>query len=106
MASNIIPTVVIMTGSTLIGYHSFDKKRIFAEWSKACMRILALIAIIMGVIEIAWNLSWFTLGDDAAHQLDGWRSFSRGLLLGLLVALSLSGQLIGMKKEVHHSPVI
>jgi hypothetical protein len=98
MTSNTITAIIIMAGCALLGYHSFDKKRIFAEWGKACMRILALVAIIMGAVEIAWDLSWFTLGDEANRRLDGWFSFSRGLLIGLLLALSLSRQLIGIKK--------
>jgi ABC-type enterobactin transport system permease subunit len=98
MTSNIITAAVIMTGCALLGYHSFDKTRIFENWGKFSLRILAIIAIIVGAVEIARDLSLFTLGDEATHRIDGWFSFSRGLLIGLLIPLSLSRQLIGTKK--------
>jgi hypothetical protein len=98
MTSNTITAAVIMTGSALLGYHSFDKTRIFENWGKVSLRLLAIIAIVMGAVEIAWDLSWFTIGDEGTRRLDGWFSFSRGLLIGLIIALSLSRQLIGTKK--------
>ena len=51
----------------------------------------------MGCIGAIWYSGWFELGAEAGARLVGVISTVRGFLLGLILSLIVSGQLIGTK---------
>jgi len=89
---------VIMAGSALLAFVPFDKTRVRTLWAKWIFGILALLGIVKGGVEVAWNLGWFVLSDDSGRRLHSCLSFASGLVVGFLFSLIFSGQLIGSKR--------
>jgi len=99
--NNIVINCVIIAGCAFLGFVPFfDKKRIRADWAKLVFGIIAVIGIAKGVVRIAWDLHCFTLGGEASHRLNGSLQMAGGVILGFLLALILSGQLSGTKRDL------
>lgn len=98
MNSNIIVDCVIIAGCAIWGFVPFDKKRIRVGWAKLAFGIIAITGIARGVVELAWDLGWFTLGSEAGRRLDDYLYMVSGVILGFLFSLILSGQLSGKKR--------
>jgi hypothetical protein len=73
----------------------FARKRIRARWAKIVLVTIGLAGAVDGTLSLLRELRWFTLGfptmDFVLLSLDG-------LVLGLFVALALTGQLFGKKR--------
>jgi hypothetical protein len=100
MNSGIVIDCIIIAGCASLGFMPFDKKRIRVGWAKLAFGIIAVIGIVRGVIELAWDLGWFTLGGDAGRRLDDYLYMVSGVILGFLFSLILSGQLTGKKRDL------
>jgi hypothetical protein len=77
-----------------IAFLPLDKKRARACWAKAVLLIIATIGIAHAAIEIALNSGWLI----ANCQLSGWLSLARGLLIGFILSLVFSRQMLGTKQ--------
>jgi hypothetical protein len=100
MNSSIIVDCIIIAGCAILGFVPFDKKRIRTGWAKMAFGIIAIIGIARGVVELAWDLGWFTLGSEASRRLDDYLYMVSGVILGFLFSLILSGQLSGTKRDL------
>ena len=100
MNSSIVIDFIIIAGCAFFGFVPFDKKRIRTGWAKKVFGIIAIIGIARGIVELAWDLGWFTLGSEVGHRLDDYLYMVSGVILGLLFSLILSGQLSGTKRDL------
>ena len=100
MNSSIIVDCIIIAGCAILGFVPFDKKRIRAGWAKLAFGIISVIGIAHGVVRLAWDLGWFTLGSTASHRLDATQYQVGGVILGFLFSSILSGQLTGKKRDL------
>ena len=82
---------------TLLGT---DRTRNRAPWAKKVVAICAVVGITKGLVGLAWDLGWFTLGSEAARRLDSYVYLVGGLLLGFIFSLILSGQLLGSRRSL------
>jgi hypothetical protein len=89
---------IIVGCSALFGWHAFDKTRVFAQWAKTVFIIFAIIGVTTGLCGMARDIGWFALSEECNRVLGNSLALGRGSLLGLLVALILSRQLIGTKR--------
>ena len=69
-------------------------------WAKSAFGIIAVIGIAVGVVRLAWDLGWFTVGSEAGRRLDDYLYMVSGVILGFLFSLILSGQLSGTKRDL------
>ncbi len=100
MNSGVINDCIIIAGCAILGFVPFDRKRIRAGWAKIAFGILSVIGILHGVVRLAWDLGWFTLGGDAGRRLDEYLYMVSGVVLGFLFSLILSGQASGKKRDL------
>jgi len=100
MNSGIVIDFVFIVGCAILAFAPFDKKRIRAGWAKLAFGIIAVIGIARGVVGLAWDLGWFTLGGEAGRRLDGGVYMVEGVILGFLLSLFLSGQVSGTKRDL------
>ena len=97
-ANNLITNYIIMAGSAYLFWKSFDKSRTRERWAKLAFAVCGVIGILCGVVVMAWLNGRFALGKNDAIQLERYLSFGRGLVIGLLLSLIFSGQLMGAKR--------
>ncbi len=100
MNPRIVIDFIIIAGCAILGFAPFDKKRIRARWAKLAFGIIAVIGIAKGVVMLARDLSWFTLGSEAGRLLDATLYEVGGVILGFLFSLILSGELTGTKRDL------
>ena len=98
MTNSSIVSCIIIVGSAILGCHPLDRKRVFARWVKIVSGMIGVLGISIGVIQLADELRWLILTTDTSRILHDFLSFGRGLLLGCLITLAISGQWIGVKK--------
>jgi len=70
----------------------FSKKYIFDRWGKIVSILCGVIAIVAGVVHLAWDLKWFTLSKEIGQQFHIWYVGIWGFQLGLLLCLAISRQ--------------
>ena len=107
MKASIAIDCIFIAGFTYYGFVPFDKKRMRAGWAKLVFLISAFIGVAKGAIGLAWDMGWFALDVKANWLLNSLLYGDSGLLLGLILALILSGQLSGTKRvvqELGHEP--
>jgi hypothetical protein len=95
--AGIINDCIIIAGCAILGFVPFDKKRTRANWAKLAFGTIAAIGIAHGIVRLAWDLNWFTVGAEAGRKLDDYLYMSSGVILGFLFSLILSGELTGKK---------
>jgi hypothetical protein len=100
MDKRIILDCVLIVGFAFFGFYPCDRNRVRAPWAKIVFLICGIIGVARGAIALAWDLGWFSLGRAAGYKLDGLLNhFIDGLLLGFILSLILSRQLLGTKKS-------
>jgi hypothetical protein len=97
MSTGILFDCAFIVGFALLALNALDRKRIRAPWAKLLFMICAVVGIAKGGIGLAWDLGWFTLATEASRRLDGYSYLVGGLLLGFLISLIVSGELLGHK---------
>jgi hypothetical protein len=91
----IIINCCIIAAGVLLGFTPFDKKRVRARWAKLAFGIMAVIWTAVGVVRLAWNLDCFQLGPDAFVRVNDYVCIATGMVIGVALALILSGQFFG-----------
>src|SRR5690348_3916660 len=87
--------LLLLIGCTLFAFLGGDRRRIREPWAKKVFYICAGVGGAIAIVGLAWDLAWFRLGSEASQRLDSCLALVAGTLLGLLLALILSGQLLG-----------
>ncbi len=89
--------IAIVTG-VLFGLNPFDKKRVRADWANWAFGIMAVLCIAIGVVKLIGNLGYFQLNSDAFDRVNSYVCMAQGMVMGVLLALVLSGQFMGAKR--------
>lgn len=100
MNESIVIDCIIIIGCALLGFVPFDKKRCRADWAKTVFLLISVIGIVKGSVILAWDLGWFSIGSRGGQILWNYNSMTGGVLIGLLLALIVSGELTGRKRVV------
>ena len=103
MTIHTICNYLIIAGSIAFGLIPLDKKRIHAPWAKRVFIIAAIIGVIDGSVELAWDMDWFSLSSGGSRLLEAVLHMVGGLVLGFIFSLILSGQLLGTKQPPNNS---
>lgn len=90
----------IIVSGVLLGFAPFDKKRVRARWAKLAFGIMAVIWTAVGGVRLAWNLDCFQLSPEAFVRVDDYVCIATGMVIGMVIALALSGQFVGVKRVV------
>ncbi|HSY20278.1 MAG TPA: hypothetical protein VK815_18175 [Candidatus Acidoferrales bacterium] len=88
----------IIAAGVLFGFAPFDRQRVRAGWAKLAFGLIAPIWIAVGAFRLASDMACFQLGDDAFNRLNSYVSSAGGLVIGVVLALVLSGQFRGTKR--------
>ena len=88
----------IIAAGVLLGFAPFDKQRVRAGWAKLAFGIIAPLWIAVGAVRLAWDLGCFQLDTDAFDRLNCFVYITAGLVIGVVIALVLSGQFTGAKR--------
>lgn len=91
--------LVLVVACALFACIPLDRKRTRACWANWVFVVVGTIGVAMSLLRISMDLQWIALGADAAYRVHGGLHFIRGLLLGLVVSLILSRELLGAKKQ-------
>jgi hypothetical protein len=97
---NFVSYSILIVCSALLGCQPIDRKRRFAGWATALLVLVGVLGISQGMILIAWDLDWISVGEEGGHRLWGWLSFMGGISLGMILALLLSREMFGHKKTI------
>jgi hypothetical protein len=87
-----------MVAFLVFGLMSFDKGRIRASWAKNLFRIIAAVGIASGLLRVALDFGLIFTSEHMQRVILLLLSATNGLLLGLILALIVSGQLAGTKR--------
>ncbi len=90
-------TLVVV--SPLFAWFAFDKRKSRAKWGKLSLVLLALLGPILGLGQLALDAGLIDLGQYENQGLQCSFSCGRGLMLGVILSLAISGELVGRVKE-------
>jgi hypothetical protein len=100
MSIHVIFNGTIIVGSILVGFFPMGKRSNYAPWGKATCALVAVVGVAVGVLQLAWDLVWLVFSEESIPRVDGFLSFGRGLVIGLLLALIISGQMRRKSREI------
>jgi len=83
----------------VFGLIPFDKGRLRAPWARLVFLLVAAIGLLWALFHLAMHLRAFAPAIDSSRPRLVVSSAVGGLLLGLVVSLILSGQLLGKSRE-------
>jgi hypothetical protein len=98
MGVNIFINCCIIVSGVLWGLAPFDKKRVRAGWAKRAFGITAVLWIAVGAVRLAGNLDCLQLSPEAFDRVNSYVCMTQGIVVGVLLALVSSGQLIGAQR--------
>jgi hypothetical protein len=104
MNATVIVDWITIAGSSLFACIPLGDKRIRMRWAKLAFPICAIFGIAKGAINLAWDLRWFSLKDEAGRLLNAYLYMVGGVCLGFIFSLILSGQLTGAKRVAATQP--
>ncbi|HEY3914884.1 MAG TPA: hypothetical protein VGN61_10400 [Verrucomicrobiae bacterium] len=96
---------VIIAGCLFLAFAPLDRRRVRAGWATRMFVIGGIIGIVGHVLGLFLGVHWVTFGRGANSGVWVILEYADGFLLGWLVALIMSGQLLGAKrdgKEISH----
>lgn len=85
-------------GFAILIFVPFSKRRARADWAKRLFIAGSAIGVARGLVGLAWDLRYFSFGSTGSQAFIAYNSMIGGLLLGFLIALAVSGQLLGKKQ--------
>ena len=83
----------------VFGLFPFDKTRLRAPWARSLFLLVATIGVSWELFHLAMHLRVFAPGIDSSRPILVVSSGIGGLLLGFVVALIISGQLLGKRQD-------
>jgi hypothetical protein len=86
--------------SPLFACALLERKRVRQRWAKSVFVILAIVGPIIGGGQLAFDHGWISVGDEVRRGLQSTLAAGRGLMLGLVLALAVSGELLGRRVAV------
>ncbi|HEY1718164.1 MAG TPA: hypothetical protein VGH42_07695 [Verrucomicrobiae bacterium] len=93
----LITDCVIIISSTCFFFVPFSRKRLRANWAKLLFIIGGIDGIIVGGTYFIFDIHWTAPPSHAFHVVLNYLS---GIFLGLIMSLTVSGQLDGTKVAV------
>ena len=73
-----------ITGFAIIIFAPFSKRRVRARWANVLFILGSVIGIVGGLISLAWDLGWFSVGGKGGQILEAYLWMVAGLLQGFL----------------------
>jgi hypothetical protein len=95
----VILDCVFIAGCLILVFVPLDKKRIRVRWANYIFVATGLIGITVHVLQLMLEMHWLVLANHADYRVWLQIRFFNGLLLGFLLTLTFSGQLLGIKRQ-------
>jgi hypothetical protein len=76
-----------------------DRKRVRAHWASFSILFSGLLGDAMATFSLLRHAGVFIVSSEMSHAITYYCSFVRGLILGIILTLFVSGQMLGTKRE-------
>jgi len=108
MNVGIIFDLVFIIGFAYFVFVPFGAKRLRAPWAKVVFIVCGLVGTIKGPVGLGLDMNWLVVSNSAGSVLDKALTQIGGLLLGFMLSLIFSGQLLGTKAAPNddHAPLV
>jgi hypothetical protein len=100
----VIFDVVLIAGLLCFACIPLDRARIRARWATSVFVVGGTLGVMFHVVRLLLRMHWITLGHRADVSVDMLVSDIDNVLLGLILALIISGQLRGVRKSENTRP--
>jgi hypothetical protein len=84
-----------------------DRKRVRAPWASFSILFSGFLGAAMAIFNLLRHVGVFVVSGEMSHIIAYYSSFVRGLILGTIFLLFISGQMLGTNREeqeVKHEP--
>jgi len=95
----IIFDVVLVAGLVCFACTPLSRARIRARWATSVFVVDGILGAALHVVSLLLRMHWITLGPRAYASVEMLVSDIDNVLLGLILALIISGQLRGVRKS-------
>jgi hypothetical protein len=104
--SIVIVHVLFVSGGAFLAALALDRKRSRRGWARGMLAIAGLVLLLVGSAEFALHYDIWTpsLSTRSSFKVISWTI--TGLAFGLLLALSVSGELAGQKVSSDSTPTV
>ncbi len=104
--SIVIVHVMFVSSGAFLAALALDRKRSRRGWARGMLSIAGLILLLVGSAELALHYDIWTLSPRTRFTFDVISWTITGLAFGLLLALSVSGELAGRKVSSDATPTV
>jgi hypothetical protein len=100
MKTQILVDWVFIIGSVWWAFIPFQKKRVRASWAKAVFVSMGVFGFVKGISCLILDTHWQDFSETNRDLIGNViRFMSNGFFLGAVLALILSGQFLGVKRQ-------
>jgi hypothetical protein len=85
--------------SPLFACALLERRRVRQRWAKSSFVIIAVVGPAIGLCQLGLDAGWIAVGENASRGFRSTLSSGRGLMLGVVLALAMSGELRGRRTE-------
>jgi hypothetical protein len=96
--------VLYIAGGVLLAFAPFDSKHERSRWARFTFALTAVILVFVGTSELLRHYRLWIFSAQIEHGFSDTLAVLRGVVLGFLVALILSGELRGRKLARNEGP--
>jgi peptidoglycan/LPS O-acetylase OafA/YrhL len=93
--------VLFVVGGLILAAAPFDRKRTRSGWARGLFACVAALLVFVGVSELLRHYRLWVLSPQVEHGFSYTLILFRGVVLGFLLALVVSGELAGRKIPSH-----
>jgi len=90
--------VIYLLGGVVLGAVPFDRKKTRTAWARVVFALSAIILVFIGASEVPRHYRVCVLSSVAEYGFSHTLSLLRGVILGFLLTLVFSGELVGRKR--------
>lgn len=95
---NVVMDCITSVASFFLILIATDRERLRAPWAKSVLVACGILGTAMGIVGLILDMRWLVLAPYPLYRVQLWYHSAGGLVLGFLLSVIFSGQLIGTKR--------
>src|SRR5438094_10547483 len=99
MNSEIIGDWVLIIGFAFFACIPMRRSHIRSRWATWVFLGVGTAGMAMSAVKLAIDMHWLALSRNTSYQVHSCFQFIRGMLLGFILSLIVSGQLLGARRD-------